>query len=163
PTQTMMFEHGELDVLPSLSRPDYVRFMRDPRWRPYVRSLMLQDTEFLIMNTEMEPFTDPRVRRAVCHAVDRERIVKVLNGRGVPATGLTPPGVPGHDPSRSGYARDPDRARRLFAEAGRGDGLKVTLWYIADTERWGKIAEVVKQDLKDVNIDVDLKAVAYNV
>jgi ABC-type transport system substrate-binding protein len=163
PTQTMMFEHGELDMLPSLSRPDYVRFMRDPRWRPYVRSLMLQETEFLTMNTEMEPFTDPRVRRAVCHAVDRERIVKVLNGRGVPATGLIPPGVPGHDPSRRGYARDPDRARHLLAEAGRGDGLKVTLWHIGDTERWGKIAEVVKQDLKDVGIEVELKSVAFNV
>jgi oligopeptide transport system substrate-binding protein len=162
-TQAMMFERGDLDILPSLSRPDYVRFLRDPRLRPCVRSLQIQETEFLIMNTEMEPFTDKRVRQAVCFAVDRERVVKMLNNRGVPATGLTPPGVPGYDPSRRGYAHDPERARRLLAEAGRGGGFKVPLWYIADTDRWGRIAEVVKQDLAEVGIEAELKPAAFNV
>ncbi len=162
-TQAMMFERGDVDVLPSLSRPDYVRFRRDPRWRPCVSSLQLQETNFLVMNTEIEPFTDRRVRQAVCLAVDRERIVKVLNYRGVPAASLIPPGVPGHDPSRRGYPRDPAKARRLLTEAGRGDGFKVPLWYIADTDRWGKIAEVVKQDLAAIGVEVELKPAAFNV
>jgi ABC-type transport system substrate-binding protein len=161
-TQAMMFERGDLDVIPSLSRPDYVRFLRDPRLRPCVCSRQIQETEFLVMNTEMEPFTDRRVRRAVCLAVDRERVVQVLNNRGVPATGLTPPGVPGYDPNRKGYVRDPERARRLVDEAGRG-GCRVPLWYIADTDRWGKAAAVVKQDLAEIGIEVELKPAAFNV
>lgn len=162
-TQAMMFERGEVDLLPSLSRPDYVRLRRDPRWAPCVHSLQMPETSFLIMNTELEPFTDRRVRQAVCLAVDRERVVKVLNNRGVPAAGLIPPGVPGHDASRRGFPHDPDRARQLLAEAGRADGFSVPLWYIADTDRWGRIGEVVRQDLAEVGIHVELRPTAFNV
>jgi peptide/nickel transport system substrate-binding protein len=162
-TTTMMFERGELDILTSLPRPDFVRFSHDPRWQPQLHSLLLNATDFLVMNCEMEPFTRREVRQAVCYAVDRERIVKVLSNRGIAARSLVPPGVPGHDPSRPGYARDPAKARRLLAEAGYPDGFSVPLWYIADTERWGKIAEVVQQDLKEVGIQVELRPAAYSV
>ncbi len=162
-TQAMMFERGELDVLLSVSRPDFVRFRRDPRWASCVHSLQMQETNFLIMNTEMEPFTDRRVRQAVCLSVDRERVVKVLNNRAVAGTSLVPPGVPGHDPSRPGYPRDPEKARRLLAEAGHAGGFTVPLWYIVDTDRWGRMAEAVKQDLAEVGIGVELRPTAYNV
>jgi ABC-type transport system substrate-binding protein len=162
-TQTMMFERGEQDLLMIVPRPDFPRLTRDPRWRPYVRELRTSETQFLVMNCEMEPFNDARVRRAVCHAVDRERIVRVLNGRGVPARGLIPPGVPNHDPGRPGYRHDPALARRLLAEAGRPDGFSATLWLIADGDRWIKIGEVVQQDLKAVGIKIELKPVAFAV
>jgi peptide/nickel transport system substrate-binding protein/oligopeptide transport system substrate-binding protein len=115
------------------------------------------------MNCEMEPFTDVRVRRAVCHAVNRDRIIQVLNGRGVPARGLIPPGVPNHDPRRPGYPYDPALARRLLAEAGQSNRLSLELWLIADGDRWTKIGEVVQQDLKEVSIDVTLKPVGFSV
>jgi len=162
-TQSMMFERGDVDILPSLSQPDYVRFRRDPHWRPYVCSLQIQETDFLVMNTELDPFKDARVRQAVCYAVDRERIVKVLSNRGVPATSLIPPGVPGYDPGRRGYARDVWKARQLLVEGGRATGFTVPLWYIADNDRWGRIGEVVKQDLAEIGIDVELRPVAFSV
>ncbi len=162
-TQTMMFEHGDLDILPILTQPNYIRFMRDPAWRPYVQSLQIQETNFLVMNTELDPFQDVRVRQAVCHAVDRDRIVKILSNRGVPATSLVPPGIPGYNPSGPGTTRDLPRARQLLAEAGRDAGFTVPLWYIADGDRWGRIAQVVKQDLAEVRIDVDLVSVAYSI
>jgi ABC-type transport system substrate-binding protein len=161
-TQTMMFERGELDLL-NVPPADFVRLTRDPRWRPQLRSLLLQDTDFLVMNCEISPFTDRRVRRAVCFAVDRERVVRLIHGMGVPADGLVPPGVFGHDPGRRGYPYDPDEARRLLAEAGHADGLAVELWYPTDVPVWAKVVEVIQQDLKKVGIDATLKQVAYEV
>jgi ABC-type transport system substrate-binding protein len=161
-TQTMLFESGQLDLL-NVPLPDLVRLTHDPRWAPQVRSLLLQETEFLIMNCEMEPFADRRVRQAVCHAVNRERVVQFTAGAGVPAQGLVPPGVFGHDPGRQGYRYDPGRAKRLLAEAGHPDGFQTQLWFPTDVPRWPQICQVVQQDLKQVGIDVDLNEVAYTV
>ena len=38
----------------------------------------------------------------------------------IPATGIQPPGFPGHDPDLKGYAFDPKRAQQLFAESKYG-------------------------------------------
>jgi peptide/nickel transport system substrate-binding protein/oligopeptide transport system substrate-binding protein len=159
-TQTMLFERGDLDLL-TVPQPDLARLTRDPRWAPQIHSLLLQGTDFLIMNCEMAPFTDRRVRQAVCYAVNRERVVQFIGGAGVPANGLIPPGVFGHDPARKGYDYDPERAKRLLAEAGHANGFKVELWYPTDLPRWPQVCQVVQQELKKVGIDVVLKDVAY--
>jgi ABC-type transport system substrate-binding protein len=161
-TQAMKFERGELDLL-TIPQPDLVRLTHDPRWAPQVRSLMLQETDFLGMNCEMEPFTDRRVRQAVCYAVNRERVVQFIGGAGVVAQGLVPPGVFGHDPTRKGYSHDPERAMRLLAEAGHPDGIKVDLWFPTDVPRWEQICQVVQQDLKRSRIHANLNKVAYAV
>jgi ABC-type transport system substrate-binding protein len=161
-TQTMKFERGELDLL-NIPQPDLVRITRDPRWAPQVRSLLLQETDFLCMNCEMKPFTDRRVRQAVCHAVNRERVVQLTGGAGVVANGLVPPGVFGHDPGRRGYAHDPGRARELLKQAGYPEGFKAELWYPTDVPRWPQICLVVQQDLRRVGIDVTLNQVGYSV
>jgi ABC-type transport system substrate-binding protein len=158
-TQTMMFERGELDLL-NVPQPDLVRLTRDPRWAPQVHSMRNQETLFLTMNCEMEPFTDRRVRQAVCHAVNRERLVRMIGGAGVPANGLVPPGVFGHYPDRKGYAYDPGAAKRLLAEAGYPDGFRGELWYPTDVPRWPEICAAVQQDLRQVGIRVELKPVA---
>ncbi len=74
------------------------------------------------VNFERGNLTDPLVRQAVAHAIDRESIAAVINppGTGFYAANLLPEALvacPGVD----GYAFDPDRARELLAEAGYAD------------------------------------------
>ena len=161
-TQTMMFESGELDLL-NIPLPDLVRLGGDPRWSRQIRSLQLQETDFLSMNCEMWPFTDRRVRQAVCYAVNRERIVQFTSGAGIPARGLVPPGVFGHNPDRKGYGHDPERAKRLLAEAGYPSGFDLDLWYPTDVPHWEQICQVALQDLKQVGIRATLKRVAFSI
>ena len=67
-----------------------------------------------------------RVRRALNYAVDKNRLIRAINGRGVPAAGVLPPGMPGYT-RRVGYPYDPAKAKRLLAEAGYPDGLKIPI------------------------------------
>jgi ABC-type oligopeptide transport system substrate-binding subunit len=75
------------------------------------------------MNTIRAPLDDRRVRRALSLAVDQESLTNhVLGDFGSPAGGgFVPPGMPGYSPS-IGLPYEPDRARRLLAEAGYPEG-----------------------------------------
>ncbi|NGP52092.1 peptide ABC transporter substrate-binding protein [Thioalkalivibrio sp. XN8] len=81
---------------------------------------------FYGFNTRRPPLDDPRVRRALSLAIDRDLVAGRVVGAGeLPACNLVPPGIPG-------YASPPDplckqrrserleRARALLAEAGYG-------------------------------------------
>ena len=71
----------------------------------------------------LPPFDDRRVRQAFAHAIDRVRLAReVFGSSDLPATGgFIPACFPGHSPG-IGLAYDPERARRLLAEAGYSGG-----------------------------------------
>ncbi len=79
-------------------------------------------TLFLLLSPHHAPLDDPRVRRALVHALDRKRLSEILFGPDVPSArgGLIPPGLPGHSPEL-GPGYDVETARRLLAEAGYPD------------------------------------------
>jgi ABC-type oligopeptide transport system substrate-binding subunit len=118
-----LYEAGGLDIfhLESLPAVDLDR-ARHRHAGDYV-SLPEPAVEFVGFDTSRPPFNDPRVRRAFVLATDRGTLVdKVLRGTRFPATGgYLPPAMPGHS---AGIALpyDPDRARRLLAEAGYPGG-----------------------------------------
>jgi oligopeptide transport system substrate-binding protein len=68
------------------------------------------------------PFADPRVRRAMALAVDKQRIIDTIRRSGERAAGaLVPPGsIRGYTPP-GGLPFDPQRARRELADAGWSD------------------------------------------
>lgn len=72
-------------------------------------------TYYLSFNVDKKPLTDTRVRAALAHAINRDKIVQVLN-KGVATTSFTPPGA-GYIPP-PGLEFNPDKARQLFAAAG---------------------------------------------
>jgi len=115
-------------------------------------------------NCTRKPFNDPRVRLAVCLAIDRQDIVDGVTKLGeLPAPRLVPPGMRGYDPPESALLPRPDleRAKRLLAEAGYpgGKGLKELgiLYNTGETHK--TIAEVVADQLRR-NLGMQVKA--YN-
>jgi peptide/nickel transport system substrate-binding protein len=108
------------------------------------------------------PFKDPRVRKAIHLAINIEAIQKkVMRGMSIPANVITPPGVHGYpkalDEQRPSY--DPEKAKKLLAEAGYPDGFKVSLdcpnnRYMNDE----KICQATVGMLGKIGIDVELVA-----
>jgi oligopeptide transport system substrate-binding protein len=110
------FRTGDLHITYRLP-PSKIAVYED-RHDPRLRITPQLDTQYLMFNTSKRPFDNPRVRRALALAIDRDRIVPLVNrGEYSPAHALTRPGTAGYQPAPvKDYA--PDEARRLLAQAG---------------------------------------------
>jgi peptide/nickel transport system substrate-binding protein len=113
---------------------------------------------FELNQDRVAAFKDPRVRRAINDAIDREAIAKkIMRGQATAAGQLSPPGYAGHDPALT-PRYDLGEAKALMKEAGYEDGFSVTMMapnnrYIGDA----RIAEAVAAMLAKINIKVDLQ------
>jgi peptide/nickel transport system substrate-binding protein len=125
---------------------------------PGVRLVRSADTSFTYLGFHLEapPFDDPRVRRAVAHAIDRKALVRdVLGGHGTVADGPFAPGDPWHHPDVTRYDHDPDRARALLAEAGRP--VRFTIRTVAGDRVKEAAAARIVADLRAVGVSAEVR------
>ncbi len=159
-TELLQLQHGDVDVLGDGIPPaKFVAIMHDPAWREQVVQGPKLETNYVAIKTNQKPFDDRRVRLALAHAINRARIVKLLNSRDVAATQVLPPGMPGYDPAYKGYDYDPDAARALLRQAGLPDGF-ATVLYSNNTDPNPRIVQAIQQDLAAIGVKADLKTVA---
>jgi len=102
------------------------------------------------------PLTDVRVRRAVNHAVNVDEIMqKILGGMAVRTPAGNNPMSFGFDPTVKPYAFDPERAKKLLAEAGYPNGFEITLnSYAGSIVNVDQVAQAVQGYLGRVGIRV---------
>jgi peptide/nickel transport system substrate-binding protein len=100
---------------------------------------------------------DPRVRQAIAHAIDRRAIAKSVIRIDPPARSSLPASTDGFRPLAPAFDYDPEKARRLLAEAGYGDGLKLTMASSTLVTHQPSIDQLVKSWLEAVGIEVELR------
>ena len=156
----LRLERGEVDILGDGIPPaKFLEVMGDPARKQNVIKGGQLHTGYVSMNVKIKPFDDKLVRQAVNHAINKERIIKIINGRAVPANQPLPPAMPGYDPDYKGYAYDPAKAKALLAQAGFKDGFDTEL-YAMNTDPNPRIAQAIQQDLAEVGIRAELKTLA---
>lgn len=128
---------------------------------------------YLVFNVRNKPLSDVRVRRAIAHAVDRNLVVD-LTQEGlakVATSNLSSALGKGYWNPAPPYPRlypfSVDKANALLDEAGyrRGaDGKRFKLKFVSGTHQAFQfaVAEVVKQQLGKVGIDLDVQLVDFN-
>ena len=116
----LAFTSGEgnqqLDWSP-VGASDLPRFQEDPELAALLRQYVYPGIWMLLPSNGIAPFDDLKVRQALSHAVDRERLVTVTNGLVLPASSMVPVGVYGHieDPEISAIQQyDPELAMSLL-------------------------------------------------
>ena len=115
----------------------------------------------IAFNTSVKPFDDVRVRQAIAHAVDKQKVVDVVwPGRGVVAEGPIPPTSWAHDPGFKGIGFNLNRAKQLMAEAGHASGFDMNYLITAGEESQREVALIIDQ-LKQININVKVTAVEF--
>jgi ABC-type oligopeptide transport system substrate-binding subunit len=158
-TSLNLYEAGEFDYSgENLSLPSefmdhlsqFQDFFRDPYLGIY----------FYWINTHQPPMDDPRVRQALSLAIDRQALVTHVARAGqIPTSDMVPDGLAGYRALKSPIY-DPDRARRLLAEAGypAGRGFPKTSVIYNTSEAHKQLAEAAQQMWKEtlgVEIQID--------
>ena len=123
-----------------------------------VITLPLLDVQYLCINvSRVSPFADLRVRQAMNYAIDKKALIETteLAGDAVAAKGVFPPELWAYNPNLAGYGHDPDRAKKLLAEAGYSGGLPGEyLLDIRDSKAQIQRAEIVRQNCCEVGINI---------
>jgi len=120
---------------------------------------------YLGINNQKKPFDDKRVRQALNYAVNKDAIVRdVLKGTGSPSSGPVLPGTWGAEPALKAYPHDPQRARKLLAEAGYPNGFSTTMWVPESGSGMQSpvaMATVMQSNLKAVGVNVTLQTMEW--
>lgn len=112
----------------------------------------------LDVNNKIAPFDDPRVTEALKYAVDRKALLDTSNfGIGEVDLQPFPKGHPGYDPALEGlYTYDPEKAKKLLAEAGHPGGVNVVI----TTATPEGLPEQLQAQLKTAGFTATIKPIA---
>ncbi len=150
-------QKNEADMLGEIFPPaKYIEVSQDPTLKDRFVTAGQLNTNYMTMNFNIKPFDDVRVRRAVNMAINKQRLVQVLNNRGTVTGQVLPPAMAGFDPKYQGYPYDPAKAKALLAEAGHGDGFSTEL-HFQNVDPWPRMAQSIQQDLAQVGIKAELR------
>ena len=134
-TALSQYDAGELDFV-DVYEPLFRRVLRDERYKAELIQIPRAQVRYFGLNQNLyAPFKDKRVREAVSLAVDRAGVIKGLyGGAAFPANGFVTPGVPGFQAGLPELKYDPERAKKLLAEAGFPEGKGLPPIEIQTTE-----------------------------
>ncbi|HTD33597.1 MAG TPA: peptide ABC transporter substrate-binding protein [Candidatus Elarobacter sp.] len=175
-TIATVWNAGGIDLIPARVQAGRT-FLDTIRKRRGVRIVMQLHYEFdyVLLNLAHPPLDDVRVRRALAMGIDRERIMRDLQGElWVPGETDRLPGQFAYDPSIVQPRYDPAAAAALLDAAGwrlgadgvrRKNGRPLALQFVATTESksTGRFGLFAQQQLAKLGFRVDLKEYGYNL
>ena len=160
PTVSILrLKKGEIDIVGDGIPPaQFAEAQADPANKDLIVEGNQLHTGYVTMNVTQPPFDNLKVRQAVNMAINKERIVRLINNRAAPASQALPPTMPGYNADNKGYAYDPEAAKKLLAEADVGE--IATELYAMNVDPNPRIAQAIQQDLAAVGIKVEIRSLA---
>jgi dipeptide transport system substrate-binding protein len=115
-------------------------------------------------NVEKPPFDKKEVRQAFNMAIDKAAIIKdVYQGAGQGAINPIPPTIWSYNKDVKDYPYDPEKAKKMLADAGVKTPLDIDLWWMPVQRPYNpnakRIAEMMQSDL--AKLGVNAKLVSY--
>ncbi len=160
-TAINLFDSGKLDAVVNLPATE----LRSLKKRPEYKELGILQLYYYGMNTKVPPMNNVKVRKALAHAIDKKRVVQMLDGGEIPMSSWIPPGMFGYEAER-GLTFDPVKAKELLKQAGYPDPSKLPTLTIGfnTNENHQRIAENIQAQLKEnLGINVELKNEEWKV
>lgn len=160
-TAIKRFEAGELDSnddIPTEQLADLkAKFGDQLRIGPYL------GTYYYAIKTDKEPWSNPKLRRAISMAIDRDFLAeKVWQNSMLPGYSMVPPGIEGYTPAEADFAQmsqidREDEARKILEELGytEQNPLKLEIRYNT-SENHKNTAVAIQEQLKPLGVAVTL-------
>jgi len=159
-TMRILFEADEIDVFDcdyAMSQIPY--FYQHKKWKNLIKSGPRVGIYYFSINQGVKPFDDVRVRKAFQMAIDRQKILeKRFFGKGRIENGVMPRGLVCFNPEQQPVEYNPEKAKKLLAEAGYPDGVDITLVQVSGWgAKWVDINEIAQAMTKKAGFNVKIK------
>ena len=120
---------------------------------------------YFAYNTQMKPFDDVRVRKALNMAIDKQAIIDaVFQGTGKIAKNPIPPTMWSYDESTVDDPHDPEAAKKLLEEAGVS-GLKMKIWAMPVQRPYNpnarRMAELIQADFAAIGVEAEIVSMEW--
>lgn len=153
-------QKGECHVMPYPNPADLDAIRKDPNVKVLEQPGL--NVGYLAYNTQKKPFDDVRVRKAINMAINKKAIIDgVYLTAGVAAKNPVPPTMWSYNDAVKDDAYDPERAKKLLAEAGHPNGFATDLWAMPVQRPYNpnakRIAELMQADLAKVGVKAEIK------
>lgn len=157
-TRSNALRSGEVDLIDYVPSNDVIAFLKEPGI-----AVDISEAPFMMIQFNCKAgsvFADPRVRKAVAYAVDRQAVIDTaFMGRGTQLFGFpTRKGQNGYDGKYDHYfSYNPEKAKALLAEAGYPNGFSCKMLSTSTYEMHKQTALVIQDSLKKIGITVDVE------
>jgi len=150
---------GDVDAFPRVAPRGVAQFKANPRFQVIISGSRAKT--ILAINNARQPLDNVRVRRAIAAAIDRKAVIQgAADGLGVPIGSHYVPGAFGYVDTTGINPYDPEKAKRLLAEAGVKLPLQLTMT-LPPTPYARQGGEVVAAMLDKVGIQVKMQNVEW--
>ncbi|MBA7645966.1 Dipeptide-binding protein DppE [subsurface metagenome] len=157
-----LYETGVIDV--SGVSIYYIDRVTDERG-PFYQDLKISpELSFFYIgfNTMRPPFDDENIRRAFCHAVNKDKLASlVFRDMVQPAGGILPPGMPGYNEGLAGLEYNVELARKLISNSKYGDVSNLPPITITDSGYGGFISSdleaIIYEWRENLGVEVEVR------
>ena len=162
-----MYENDEIDITGvGLFDLERIKDPGDPLNGDLVVAEPGYSVNYIGFNVEQPPFDDPKFRRALNHAIDKELIAReVYSDLVVPAYGILPPGFPGFNESLEGLRHDPVLAKKLLSESKYADPVSRPRFVVTIPGTGGTpgldLEVIINMWLETLGVEVEIQQVEW--
>ena len=159
-SREMAFRKGEIDIVEGEREQVWVKKMREV---PGTAIEIFGPGETLVLhfNLTKKPLDDVRVRKAICHAINLNELMKFL-GPDVTEKLVSP--IPmnylGGTDKVPIYEFNPEKAKKLLAEAGYPKGIDLSM-VITEMSDYRRPMEQVQEQLRRVGINLKMDVITH--
>ncbi|MRU15156.1 ABC transporter substrate-binding protein [Roseovarius sp. A21] len=145
----------DVDAFPGFPAPENLpQFEADPRFQVLIGST--EGETILSTNNKLPPLDNPKVRRAIAHAIDRKAIIDgAMFGLGTPIGTHFAPHNPDYVDLTHLSDYNPELSRQLLTEAGYEDGFTTTL-KLPPPSYARRGGEIIAAQLRAVGIETEI-------
>ena len=162
------YQTGELTLLTGAPSSIAERY----QGKPDLHFIQIPQTNYIMMNPNVAPFDNPKVRKAFALALNRKDIATVVGISCVPSTTFVGrfyhskvDGTPWGELQGDLLDENLEEAKKLLAEAGypNGEGLPTITYTYPSLAYEGDVAQVLQQQWKELGVTVELQALENEV
>ncbi len=159
--QTAALKAGDIDVIGWIGSPETaLELAKDKRFK--VMAGVSTSDVILSTNNRAKPFDNLKVRQAMAHAIDRKMILDLaMSGFGTSIGSHWSPAAPYYVDLVNTYPYDPQKSKKLLAEAGYPDGFDAVLKVPGKYAYSVRAGEVIADQFSRVGIRLKMENIEW--